>query len=173
HDLAIEDVLTAARRATGVRGAGFLDTKNQRIVVRTEGESLTAGDIGAIVVAHQDQGNVTLADVARVVDAARPAISDASVMGRRAVIINAWAQYGANTLDATSGVESALEQLDPALKAQGIKVYPAIFRSASYIELATHNINVALIVGAILVVVVLFLFLANFRAAAISCTAIP
>jgi CzcA family heavy metal efflux pump len=173
RDLSIEDVRAAASKATGVRGAGFIDTKNQRIVVRTQGESITAAQIGAIVVSHQAQGNVTLADVAKVVDAARPAISDASVMGRRGVVVNAWAQYRANTLEATAGVEKALEQLAPVLKAQGVTVYPAVFRSASYIELATHNINIALIVGAILVVVVLFLFLANFRAAAISCTAIP
>ena len=173
HDLAIEDVRVAAGKATGVRGGGFVDTKNQRIILRTQGESLSAQQIGAIVVAHQPQGNVTLAQVGRVVDAARPAISDASVMARRGVVINAWAQYRANTLEATRGVEQALEQMGPALRAQGITVYPAIFRSASYIELATHNINVALILGAILVIVVLFLFLANFRAAAISCTAIP
>jgi CzcA family heavy metal efflux pump len=173
HELSIEDVLAAAARATGVRGAGFLDTKNQRIVIRSEGESLTSDEIGAIVVAHQPQGNVTLADVGRVVDAARPPISDASIMARRGVILNLWAQYGANTLETTAGVERALDQLTPALNAQGITVYPAIFRSASYIELATHNINAALILGAILVVIVLFLFLANFRAAAISCTAIP
>ncbi len=173
HELSIEDVVAAAGRATGVRGAGFIDTRNQRIVIRSQGESLSSGEIGAIVVAHQPQGNVTLADVGRVIDGARPPISDASIMTRRGVILNLWAQYGANTLETTAGVERALDQLTPALKAQGITVYPAIFRSASYIELATHNINIALILGAILVVIVLFLFLANFRAAAISCTAIP
>ncbi|MEK6371682.1 MAG: efflux RND transporter permease subunit [Acidobacteriota bacterium] len=173
HELSIDDVLAAAARATGVRGAGFLDTRNQRIVVRSQGESLTAQQIGAIVVTHQPAGNVTLADVGAVVDAPAPPISDASVMGQRAVIINVWAQYLANTLEATAGVERALDELAPALKAQGISVHPRMFRAANYIELATHNINVALILGAILVVVVLFLFLANFRAAAISCTAIP
>ncbi|HSP34093.1 MAG TPA: efflux RND transporter permease subunit, partial [Thermoanaerobaculia bacterium] len=173
HELSLEDVRAAAAKATGVRGAGFIDTKNQRIVLRTAGESLTAAEIGAIVVAHQPQGNVTLADVASVIDAARPGISEASVMGRRAVVMNLWAQYGANTLDTTHDVERALEQLGPALKAQGVTVYPEIFRSASYIALATHNINNALLLGAVLVVVVLFLFLASFRAAAISCTAIP
>jgi len=173
HDLSIEDVLGAARRATGVRGAGFIDTRNQRIVIRSEGESVSARDIGAIVVAHQPTGNVTLADVGRVVDAAAPPISDASVMGRRGVILNLWAQYRANTLETTAGVEHALDQLTPALKASGITVYPAIFRSANFIELATHNINVALYLGAFLVVAVLFLFLSSFRAAAISCTAIP
>src|SRR5438445_760779 len=103
HELSIDDVLNAAQRATGVRGAGFVDTRNQRIIIRSEGESLTAADIGAIVVAHQPTGNVKLSDVGRVVDAPAPPISDASVMARRAVIINVWAQFHANTLEATAG----------------------------------------------------------------------
>jgi CzcA family heavy metal efflux pump len=173
RELSIDDVLAAARRATGIRGAGFVDTHNQRIIIRTIGESLTARDIGAIVIAHQPSGNVTLADVGRVVDAAAPPISDASVMGKRAVVLNLWAQYRANTLETTAGVERALDSLAPALKAQGITVYPTLFRSANFIELATHNINVALFLGAFLVAGVLFLFLSSFRAAAISCTAIP
>ena len=173
RELSIEDVLAAARRASGVRGAGFLDTSNQRLIIKTEGESLTASDIGAIVVAHQPSGNVRLADVAKVIDAPMPPISAASINGKPGVIINLWAQYRANTLDTTAGVESALEQLTPALKRDGIAVYPRMFRAANFIELATHNINMALMLGAVLVVVVLFLFLANFRAAAISCTAIP
>ncbi len=173
HELSIDDVLNAARRATGVRGAGFVDTRNQRIIIRTQGESLTATDIAAIVVAHRPTGNVTLGDVGRVVDAAAPPISDASVMGRRAVILNLWAQYRANTLETTAGVERALDQLSPTLKASGITVYPAVFRAANFIELATHNITVALFLGAFLVVAVLFLFLSSFRAAAISCTAMP
>jgi CzcA family heavy metal efflux pump len=173
HELSIDDVLNAARRATGVRGAGFVDTRNQRIIIRSEGESLSAADIGAIVVAHQPTGNVKLSDVGRVVDAPAPPISDASVMAKRAVIINVWAQFHANTLEATAGVEHALDQLGPALKANSVTVFPAIFRSANFIELATHNINVALFLGAFLVIAVLFLFLSSFRAAAISCTAIP
>jgi CzcA family heavy metal efflux pump len=173
HGLSIDDVLAAARRATGVRGAGFVDTKNQRVVIRTQGEALGAQAIGAIVVAHQPAGNVTLADVAHVVDAPEAAISDASLQGRRGVIINLWAQYRANTLDTTRGVEQALRDLDPELKREGVTVYPRVFRAANFIELATHNINAALLLGAVLVIVVLFLFLADLRAAAISCTAIP
>jgi CzcA family heavy metal efflux pump len=173
YELSIDDVANAARRATGLRGAGFVDTKNQRIVLRSEGGGLSARDVAAVVVSHQPSGNVTLGDVARVVDAAEPAIGDASVNARPGVVLNIWAQYGANTLEATRGVENALDQLAPVLKSEGISVYPRVFRAANFIELATHNINVSLLLGAILVSVVLFLFLANLRSAAISCTAIP
>jgi CzcA family heavy metal efflux pump len=173
YQLTIDEVESAARRATGLRGAGFIDTKNQRIVLRTEGGSLNAQDVASVVVAHQPAGNVTLGDVARVVDAAEPAISDASLNAKPAVVLNLWAQYGANTLETTRGVERALEQLAPLMKSEAITVAPRVFRAANFIELATHNINVALLLGAVLVIIVLFLFLANMRSAAISCIAIP
>ena len=173
YQLTIDDVENAARRATGLRGAGFIDTTNQRIVLRTEGGSLSANDVAAVVVAHQSTGNVTLGDVADVVDAAEPAISDASFNAKPAVVLNLWAQYRANTLETTHGVERALEQLAPLMKGEGISVAPRVFRAANFIELATHNINVALLLGALLVIIVLFLFLANMRSAAISCIAIP
>src|SRR5436853_2038435 len=169
YELTIDDVEAAARRATGLRGAGFIDTKNQRIVLRSVFDANVAG----VVVRHQPSGNVTLGHVANVVDAPEPAISDASLNGKPAVVLNLWAQYRANTLETTHGVERALEQLAPLMRSEGINVAPRVFRAANFIELATHNINIALILGAILVTVVLFLFLANMRAAAISCTAIP
>src|SRR5205814_2884548 len=106
-------------------------------------------------------------------DAAAPAVGDASVNGQAGVVLNIWAQYGANTLEATRGVEHALDEMAPLLRGEHVKVFPRVFRAANFIEIATHNINVALILGAILVTVVLFLFLANMRSAAISCIAIP
>src|SRR5262249_33105223 len=90
-NLSIGDARGAARRAWGGGGAVFIDPRNQGVVIRTKGEASTAADIGRVVVSHQPSGNVTLSDVGRVADAPAPPISDASVMGKRAVIINMWA----------------------------------------------------------------------------------
>jgi CzcA family heavy metal efflux pump len=54
-----------------------------------------------------------------------------------------------------------------------VKLDADLFRAAAFIETATHNIRISLILGGTLVVIVLFLFLGHFRAAAISCAAIP
>src|SRR6185436_14683038 len=56
HDLAISDVLNAARLATGVRGGGFLEDANQRIVLQTEGQSLTAEHLGNVVITTTSNG---------------------------------------------------------------------------------------------------------------------
>src|SRR5260370_26584116 len=68
YGLSVEDVIGAARQATGVRGAGFVDTPNPRIVLQTEGQSLTAAQLARTVLVHHNGANVLLGDVARVAD---------------------------------------------------------------------------------------------------------
>jgi CzcA family heavy metal efflux pump len=171
--VSIDEVIAAARRATGVRGAGFFETPNQRIVLQTEGQSLTADELAKTVLIHHNGANVLLGDVARVEDAPAPAIGAASIRGKPGVILIIDSTYGANTLEVTQGIDKALADLRPHLEAQGISVHSEIFRASDFIEIALHNVRNSLLIGAVLVIVVLFLFLLNFRTAAISCTAIP
>jgi len=173
YGVSVEDVIAAARQATGVRGGGFVDTPNQRIVLQTEGQSVTPAQLARTVLVHHNGTNVTLGDVARVQDAPAPQIGAASVSGKRGVSVIVDAAYGANTLEVTHGIDRALADLRPSLEAQGITIYPDVLRAADFIEVALHNVRDSLYIGAILVVVVLFLFLFNLRTAAISCTAIP
>jgi len=173
YGVSVEDVIAAARQATGVRGGGFVDTPNQRIVLQTEGQSVTPAQLARTVLVHHNGTNVTLGDVARVQDAPAPQIGAASVRGKRGVSLIVDAAYGANTLEVTQGIDRALADLRASLEAQGITIYPDVLRAADFIEVALHNVRDSLYIGAILVVVVLFLFLFNLRTAAISCTAIP
>src|SRR6266478_10177709 len=101
YGLALEDVVAAARRSTAVRGAGFVENANQRIVMRTEGQSLTAEQLGEVVLAHHDGVSVRLKDVAKVVEGPEPRFGDALIMGQRGVILLVFSQYGANTLEVT------------------------------------------------------------------------
>ncbi|MGH9454551.1 MAG: efflux RND transporter permease subunit, partial [Terriglobia bacterium] len=173
HDVAVSDIIAAAQRATGVRGAGFITTANQRITLQTQGQSLTPAEIARTVLAHRNGANLTLGDVCKVVNAPAPPIGAATVMGQPAVMLAVSAQYGANTLEVTGALDEALAELRPTLSAQGIRLDTDIFRPASFIEAALSNVRSSLIIGAILIVIVLFLFLFNLRTAAISCTAIP
>jgi CzcA family heavy metal efflux pump len=173
YNLAVEDVLRAARRATGIRGAGIIDTDNQRVVLRSEGQSLTTDQLASTVLVYHDGTPITLRDVARVVEAPAPPIGAAAIMGRPGVMLMISAQYGSNTLQVSQRVDQALEELRAGLIAQGVVLYPGLFRPANFIDTAVGNVRSSLLIGALLVVVVLFLFLFNFRTAAISCTAIP
>jgi CzcA family heavy metal efflux pump len=77
----------------------------------------------------------------------------------------------ANTLDVTNGINKAFAQLQPGLK--GVSVDTGIFKQASFIETAIHNLTLAVVIGCILVVFVLFMFLFQWRAALVSLLAIP
>jgi CzcA family heavy metal efflux pump len=171
--LGLDDVLAAARRATGVRGAGFVSTPNQRITVETEGQPKGPAQIARTVVARHDGTSVTLGEVADVVEAPLPAVGGAAVMGQPGVVMNIDEQYGANTLDVTARIEAALADLGPALQREGVTLHPGLFRPANFVTTATDNLRSSLLIGAVLIVVVLFLFMFDLRTAAICCTAIP
>ena len=173
YGLSIDDVITASQKATGIAGAGFIDGANQRITIRSHGQSLTAQEIAGTVLEHKNGANVTIGDVSHVVEAPAPQIGGTLINGKPGILMVVSAQYGANTLQVTAGLDKAVAELAPAMKAQGITMYPSLFRAASFIDTALHNINSALIIGALLVIIVLFLYLFNLRTAAISCAAIP
>jgi CzcA family heavy metal efflux pump len=173
YGVSLEDVVNVAREATGVRGGGFVDTPNQRVVLQTEGQSITPAELARTVVVHHNGANIMLGDVAKVVDAPAPAFGAASVEGKRGVAIMVDAAYGSNTLAVTQGVDEALASLRPDLQAQGIVTHSNVLRAADFIQIAVRNVRSSLYIGAILVVVVLFLFLFDLRTAAISCIAIP
>ncbi len=177
YQLSVDDVFAAARRATGVRGAGFVDTGNQRIVLQADGQTLTPEALGeSILVVGANSGVTfvaTLADVAKIVAAPDLPISAATVMGEPGVTLNIWGQYGANTLEVTRLIEQAVVELKPMLDQEGVELYPVLFRAASFIEIATSNLKTSLWMGGLLVGVILFLFLWDVRTASISVTAIP
>ena len=75
--------------------------------------------------------------------------------------------------DLTHAVEEALADLTPALQAQGITVYPALHRPANFIERALGNLERALLIAALLILALLYLFLRDWRAALITFLAIP
>ena len=174
YDLAIADVINAARVSTGVVGAGFIETSNQRLLIQADGQSLNAETLGEILVSGSTNGlGIRLKDVARVVDGAELKFGDTLIQGKPGVLLTLSSQYGANTMEVTRALEAALLEMAPLLKAEGITIYDRLHRPATFIEIALANVQHSLWLGGILVAVVLMLFLGNFRAAFISITAIP
>ncbi len=175
YDLSLTDVLNAARISTGVMGAGFIETENQRVTLQTEGQSLTPELLGQVVIvgAATNGTPVRLKDVATVKEGPEPKYGDTLIMGEPGVLLTMSSQYGANTLEVTRDLEAALDEMKPVFAKQGIRLYPRLHRPATFIEVALKNIQHSLLLGGVLVAVVLFLFLGHFRTAFISVTAIP
>ena len=173
YGVALPDLLNVAQRATGVSGAGFVENANQRIVLSTEGQTLTPEQLAQVVLRYQNGVALRLGDVARVAIGPAPAVGAAAIDGKPAVSLMVESQYGADMKTVSASVERALGALQPVLAAQQVTLHPAIFRPAGFIETAIGHLRTALILGGVLVVGVLFLFLLNVRTAIVSATAIP
>jgi len=173
YGIGLDDIVAASRKATAVRGAGFLETSNQRIVFRSEGQAVTPAEVGRTVVTTSGASSITLSDVATIAEAPEPAIGGATIMGKPGVIFVISAQFGTNTVEVTRRVEEALAALRPALESQGMELDATLFRPATFIDVATKSVRDALLLGGVFVIIVLFLFLFDIKTAAISCIAIP
>lgn len=173
YHLSLNQVMTAARSATSVRGGGFIETPTQRVVMQTVGQSLTPAQLGEVVLSDSGGQIIRLKDVAAIRNAPQPKIGGATIMGGPGVLIMVDSQYGSNTPQVTSAVEQALKELGPTMRGAHIHLYPALFRPANFVTTSVRGISHALFIGAALVAAVLLLFLFNFRVAVISLTAIP
>ncbi|MHB8679842.1 MAG: efflux RND transporter permease subunit [Rudaea sp.] len=173
YGLSFQDVIAAARRATGNAGAGFVENDEQRIVLTPVGMPMTPQAVAAVAVREHHGAVLRLGDVATVTDGAAPATGAASIMGKPGVMLVISEQYGADTVRVTRALERTLQGLAPSLAAQHVQLYPALFRPANFIAAAVGHLRNALLIGAVLVIVVLFAFLRNARAAMISAVAIP
>lgn len=173
YGLSVKDVASAARRATGIRGTGFIDTANQRVQVLAKGQSATPAALADVVLTTRDGIPVTLGDVATVKAAPAPPVGAGLINGSPGVILVVSGQYGTNTLQVTRRLDHALQALAPTLKAEHIRLEPRLFRPAGFIHRAIHSLRSALGIGMVLVAVVLFAFLFNWRTVLISLLAIP
>ena len=145
--LAISDVVTAAQTSTGVMGAGFVENANQRIVIQTEGQAMTAQDLGETIIAHHDGQSIRLKDVADVQEGPEPRFGDALIQGQPGVLLSMASQYGANTMDVTLAVEAALAEMQPIFDKEGITVFSRLHRPATFIEASLKNIKHSLFLG--------------------------
>src|ERR1035438_9155506 len=122
-------------------GAGFVETRNQRITLQTEGQALTPALLGEVVVAHTNGLSVRLKDVARVGEGAEPKFGDTVIQGRWGVLMTMSSQYGANTMEVTKALEAALDEMKPMFEKAGIKLYDRMHRPATFIETALTNMK--------------------------------
>jgi CzcA family heavy metal efflux pump len=171
--ISLNEVADAAKAALPLRGAGFIDIANQRVLLQSPIPAPDTATLVKAVVAVRGGVPILLGDLATVKIAPALRSGDALIMGKPGVLLSLASQYGANTLTTTLAVEQALASLRPALAAQGIAVYPALQRPANFIERALGDLRRSLVIAGVLIFVVLYLFLRDMRAAVIAFTAIP
>jgi CzcA family heavy metal efflux pump len=150
---------------------GFIDSPTQRLGVQHISPITTAKDLAQVTVEDTGGKALRLTDVSKVVEDHQPLIGDAVVGDAPSLMLVVEKFPGANTVEVTRGVEEALDQLRPGLS--GVTIDTNLYRPASFIEAATQNLTLALVIGLLLVVLLLGLFLFDWRAALISLVTIP
>ncbi len=171
HGITLDVISLAVQQSTLVGSGGFVDTANQRLAIQHVTTMADVEDFQQIVVSHRGGAPLLLGDVAEIVIDHPPPIGDAVINNQLGIMLIVEKQPWANTLDLTHAVESAMADLQPGLG--DIEVDTKIFRPATFIERSIENLTHSMLFGCILVVVVLVMFLFDWRAALISSTAIP
>jgi CzcA family heavy metal efflux pump len=150
---------------------GAVETPNQRLSVRNVPPVVTPADLAKTPVTLTSAGAVLLGDVADVRVRHQPLIGDAIIDGHPGLLLVVEKLPWANSLRMTAGVQQAIKELEPGLP--GITFDTHVFRQADFVMLAIANLTQAMVLGFLLVVVILALFLFEWRVALISLLTIP
>ena len=153
-------------------GGGFTDQHSREYLIRNIGRTTNLDDLRSIVVAQVNGGPVFLRQVATVEFAPKVKRGEAGYMGKPAVIVSVEKQPNVDTIGLTREIERALKEITASLP-QGMKADQIVFRQADFIETSIRNVRQVLLEAGVVVAIVLFAFLLNWRTTVISLTAIP
>jgi CzcA family heavy metal efflux pump len=173
YNVTISDIVKAAEKSTGVIGAGFIENKNQRIIINTEGQSKTIEELELTALVNGQGKTITIKDVANVIIGSSPSISAASINGKEGVYLSVQGQLNSDTYKLTKQIEVALENLNAVLLKEQVILIPDLFKPANFIDASIKGLRIDLLIGALMVISILFLFLFNLKTAFISAIAIP
>lgn len=173
YGVTLPEVMAATRDMNQNANGGVIYEYGNEYIVRGALSSTDVDELSRAVVKRVGDMPVTLGDVAHVgVGAQQPKLGCASVEGKPAVLITVTKQPNTGTLDLTEKIDASLADLQKNLPAD-VKVSTDIFRQSHFIESSIGNVRRSLYEGAIFVVVILFLFLANVRTTLISLVTLP
>jgi CzcA family heavy metal efflux pump len=170
--ISLTELLDAVRGASQNTSAGVFTEGPQEYVLQAVGRVRNPAEVGETVVAMRGGRSVLVRDVADVREGAALKRGEGSRNGKPAVIVGVQKQPGANTIELTARLDRELDRLQQEMP-PGVTIDRRIFRQADFIEVAVDNVVKALRDGGFLVIIVVLLFLANLRAAAITLTAMP
>jgi CzcA family heavy metal efflux pump len=168
---ALDDGLLRYVDSAAVPKGGFIDTPNQRLAVRHVVPIVEPSHLSNVAIVKRGAKAIRLGDVADIVIDHQQLAGDAVINGGEGLMLIVEKLPWANTVDVTRGVDQALAELKPGLP--GMDIDAEIFRPATFVQTAIHNLGFSLILGIILMMFVLGAFLFEWRTALISSVTIP
>jgi Cu/Ag efflux pump CusA len=149
--------LEASTPGTG----GFLETANQRLGIQHVLPITSPSDLSQVSLESEAGRQLALGDVTTVVEEHQPLIGDALAMDDPGLLLVVEKFPGANTVEVSAALESALEGLKPGLS--GVDIDTSVYRPASFIESAVNNLGIALLVSLLVALALLALFTRSWR----------
>lgn len=171
YGVALDDVRQAISNAAPMRPLGQLDSAGQRWEVGTPEQPRTAHDYNSLIVRHEDGAVIRLSQVAKVSDSVENRYSSGFHNHNPAVVLTISRQTGANIIETIGAINDALPGLR-ALMPADVDLTVALDRSPG-INATLREAHITLALATALVILVVWLFLGNARAAAIPSVAIP
>jgi len=179
----MHEIETAVAESNENATGGYLDEQGpHELLVRSLGRIRTIDDLKNVVVKTRKGRPVLLRQVARVVEGPQIKRGDSAAfvrdetgqfIGGPAVVLTINKQPNADTRRVTSKIIEVLEDLEKSDQWKDVHVFSELYQQKAFIDLAMWNVIEALLIGGGLVVVILFIFLLNFRTTFITLTAIP
>ncbi len=177
YDVTLQDVEQALKASNINTSGGFAVQGETERPIRVLGRlgpdsAQVLDDLRSVPIkVHRDR-SILLSQVAQVVEGPQFKRGDGSVNGRRGVVFTIVKQPHVDTRSLTDRLEAALKEAEASLPAD-IVINSELFRLKNFIDRGIFNVGEALVIGAVLVLIILFLFLLNFRTTFITLTAIP
>ena len=173
YDVSLDEVMSVTRNMNQNVNGGVIYEHSNEYIVRGMLSSTNADDIGNAVIKTVDGRPITLNDIADVkIGYQEPKLGTAAERGKPAVLLTVSKQPETGTIALTNKIETALADVQKNLPPD-VKVSTDIFRQSHFIDNSIDNVKSALLEGAIFVVIILFIFLANVRTTFISLVTIP
>jgi CzcA family heavy metal efflux pump len=171
-NITLAELQKATEEASKNSSGGFINQHSQEYVVKGMGRTNDTNDLANAVIKVVNGTPVRIGDVAEIKIRPKVKIGDGSLNGKPAIIMTVMKQPNTNTLALTDEIDAAMKDISKNLP-KDVHINTEIFRQADFINASISNIQKTLYEGAIFVVVILILFLMNFRATFISLLAIP
>jgi len=169
--LTFEDVIRALTDNNSNQGAGFIEHNGSQWLMRVPGQADDIEALGAIVVRESDSVPVRVRDVAQVGPGLELRSGAATQDGLEVVMSTVFMLIGENSREVANAVAEKLQEVNTSLP-PGI-VATAVYDRTALVDKTLATVRTNLVEGAILVIVVLFLFLGNIRAALLTAAVIP
>lgn len=171
--ITLDDVLSSLENFNSNASGGILYDYDNEYLLKASLSTTDIEEMGKTAIANSKGIPLTLADIAEISIASKtPEIGKASLNGESAVLITVTKQPGVGSINLTKNILEKLNEIEKTFP-KGVSLNTEIFRQADFIDNSVSNLQGSLFEGSLFVIIILFVFLLNWRTTLISAIAIP